>query len=215
MTLYAPDGKTIAIRIDGDYLQNCFASVEIANGSTCPVPLLVRIPAWSKKTSVRINGQEQPAVAGAYHRIELVPGTTLLEIHFDRTPVLCEFPYELEEYGPDHWAIKRWTLGPSDAVSYVPAELMARKRMSTLRVGPLLLARSKRIGNAVEEMFGGKTVCGKDYQCTVTPAPMPNVRCGFHVEFVSADDRFSTPMCDYASAGNEILADEAHFSIFV
>ena len=44
---------------------------------------------------------------------------------------------------------------------------------------------------------------------------MLNVRCGFNVEFVSADDRFATPMCDYASAGNEILDDEAHFSIYV
>ncbi len=215
VTLSAPDGKPVTISIGGEFLQNCQAQIGIDSASAVSVPLFIRIPAWSKATAVRINGQEQAATAGEYLRTELVPGATSVEIQFDRTPVLCEFPYELEEYGPDHWACKRWTLGRSDAKSYVPPERMARKRMSTLRVGPLLLARSKRVGNTVEEMFGEKTVCGKEYQCTVTPTPMPGVRCGFQVEFVSADDRFSTPMCDYASAGNEILEDETHFSIYV
>ncbi len=215
VTLQAPDGKPIHIRIGGDYLQHGLAEIEIDNTSADSVPLFVRIPVWSRETTVRINGKSQPATAGEYLETTLAPGATRLEIQFDRTPSLCEFPHELEEYGPKHWAIQRWTLGASDSVSYVPPELMAKERMCTLRVGPLLLARSKRIGNTVEEMFGGKTVCGKNYRCKVTPFPMPNVRCGFQVEFVSADDRFSTTMCDYASAGNEILDDEAHFNIYV
>ena len=215
VTLHAADGKPIRIRIGGAYLQDGMARIEIDSASEIPVPLFVRIPAWSLETSVRVNGKESPATAGAYLEAELTPGSTRVEIQFDRTPALREFPREVHEPSPDHWSCKRWTLAPSDSVSYVPPGCMAQKRMSTLHVGPLLLARSKRIGNTAEEMFGGRTVCGKDYQCTVTPAPMPRVRCGFRVEFVSEDDRFSTPMCDYASAANDILDDDAYFSIYV
>ena len=45
-------------------------------------------------------------------------------------------------------------------------EQMLRHPMSVVRRGPLMLARSKRIGCSEAEMFSGETVWGKE--CTIT-----------------------------------------------
>ena len=63
--------------------------------------------------------------------------------------------------------------------------------------------------------FGKKAVSAQDCTCSILPEPLENVRCGFRVEFISVNHRYSTMMCDYVSAGNELLYDEDYFNLFL
>lgn len=215
VTLAGDDGNPVHIRIGGEYLQRCEADIEIDSGSGGGTSFFIRIPAWSGETVLRMNGQTHRPACGGYFPVDIGPGKTRIHMAFDSTPELREYPREPRTYPPDEWQSKRWTLSPSEPQSYVPYESMVKKPMAALRVGPLLLARSKRIGHSAEEMFSGKTVHGKGYRCNVTPEPMEGVRCGFRAVFEADGDRFETAMCDYASAANDVLYDEAYFTIFL
>ena len=83
---------------------------------------------------------------------------------------------------------------------------------STLVYGPLLLARSKFIGNTEEEMFGA--AFASDFGCRVRRIAVDGVHCAFEAEFTNGGRLIRTPVCDYASAGNAILDDIRFFSIY-
>lgn len=79
---------------------------------------------------------------------------------------------------------------------------------STLVYGPLLLARSKFIGNTEAEMFGPALEPGFD--CRLRRIASEEAHCVFEADFGS----FTTRVCDYASAGNAILDDVHFFSVY-
>jgi len=107
----------------------------------------------------------------------------------------------------------RW-VNAGVSIGEAPFEKMISEPRCTLQYGPLLLARSKFIGNSEKEMFDAESIAKGDFRCTLTPAQDGHVRCAFDAEFVGAGRRFRTRVCDYASAGNQVVADTAFFSIF-
>lgn len=85
---------------------------------------------------------------------------------------------------------------------------MVWNRRSTLVYGPLLLTRSKKCGNTVQEMFeSDKTVCGKNYKCNLIPINNDNVRVCFNAVFENENDRFETMVCDFASGSNDFVGE--------
>ncbi len=235
--LTTADGRSVGVRLDGAYLQEGRSTITVAVGSDEVIPdpldidqppltLRIRIPGWSKQTTLRTNGQACYPPAGDFYRIDVTSGLTVIDIQFDQTSVLSEFPGEPTVYGPTDFRSQRWTLDPqSNPISYVPYEKMIRQRMSTLRVGPLLLARSKRIGSTEPEMFPAHSLCTPDTVCQVRPRPLPGVRCGFAVTLETSSSHpdgldpsanaVQFLMCDYASAANDILDDSAYFNIYL
>lgn len=215
ITLRAADGKPVHIEIAGGFLQTCVATVTVDNTSDMPVSLHIRIPAWSRTTIIQTAECTYTPSCGSFFPLTIRPGKTSLLLKFDQTPILHVYPDDPAAYQPDEWFIRRWTLSQSESQSYVPRDYMVTGPVGTLRFGPTLLARSKRIGSTSEELFGKEAVCVKDCTCSISPKPLEDVRCGFQVEFISGKHRFSTMMCDYASAGNELLYDEDCFNLFL
>jgi hypothetical protein len=215
MTLLAADDKPVHIEVGSGYLQTCETAITIDNTADAPVLLQIRIPAWSKTTTIRTTACTHAPSSGSFYPLTINPGKTSLLIRFDQTPVLRAYPEVPAACDPDEWYIRRWTLSQSEPQSYVPRAHMVKGPVGTLRFGPTLLARSKRIGSSAEELFGETAVCAQDYACNISPKPLEHVRCGFKVEFISGNHRYSTMMCDYASAGDELLYDEDYFNLFL
>ena len=88
--------------------------------------------------------------------------------------------------------------------------------MSVIRRGPVMLARSKRMGATEEEMFSGETVWGKERTVSVQP-----IR---HDRFLSAvrvtvscklGKTYVYDMCDAASAANRDLEEVRFFTMYI
>ena len=93
---------------------------------------------------------------------------------------------------------------------------MTWDKRATLLYGPLLLTRSKLVGNTEEEMFASETVAHKGYTCEVTPVESDRVNYAFHVKFTNASDTVEMVMCDYASGTNITSYDDMKlFNIFI
>ena len=86
---------------------------------------------------------------------------------------------------------------------------------ATLSVGPLVLSRSKLIGNSEEEMFAPSRLAEGKWNVTLIPESMPGTFAGFNAEFQSADGIvFLSKVCDFASAGNINSKDPKLFNMF-
>ena len=84
---------------------------------------------------------------------------------------------------------------------------------TTLVYGPLLLARSKYLGNTEAEMFDSEPEPISD--CVLRQIVSDTVRCAFEAEYISNGQKRRTRVCDYASAANAILKDDPKFfSVF-
>lgn len=82
----------------------------------------------------------------------------------------------------------------------------------TIVYGPILLARSKFIGNTEDEMSASALPAG--FQVKLSPEPHPKTRCAWRAEISADGRRFATHVCDYASAGDAKIEDPKFFSIF-
>jgi DUF1680 family protein len=202
-----PQGK---IEISGNYPLHCKACVKVSLSR--PTTLYLRIPAWSAKTLIRCAGQTFQPQSGAYFEIN-VSGKVQLELEFDQKVSIRELEYKQAAPEAEVWFRDRFISNESvsdggDMVAII------EKNVCTLQYGPLLLARSKYIGNSEEEMFATESIYGKDASCELEPTEHPEARFAFNATISANGKIFTTPVCDYASAANEIIADPRFFSIF-
>lgn len=194
-----PDGGSIRLNITGNYLQTGSADVECNAELSAPVTLRIRIPRWA--AAAQIDGS---TVSGDWFRTELKSGLRKIHLQFERQPEI-RFHEELEE--PVNSRAK-WESGEGAAMQ----EIFRTKPAWTIVYGPVLLARSKFIGNTEDEMFASALPAG--FQVKLSPEPHPKTRCAWRAE-ISADGRhFTTHVCDYASAGDAKIEDPKFFSVF-
>lgn len=142
----------------------------------------LRIPEWSKKAVIRINGEllDKKVVPGSYAIVEREwSDQDRIEINFDMTSYLV------------------------DAPSGVPDAAIQR--------GPVVLAFDSRLvpfrhGVEVPPMYRYSFMKNKDNSIDVSLVTSPLVKeiwMTFQVPVIDeAGERHELPMCDYASAGN-------------
>ena len=92
---------------------------------------------------------------------------------------------------------------------------MVKRAMSVIYYGPILLARSKRVGACASDMFSGKTIHGKGAIATLTPVRHDHLLAAFKVELKCFGETLSYTMCDFASAANRDLEDAEFFNVFI
>ena len=174
--------------------------------------LFLRIPEWSKETLVRYMGNEFSAQAGSYLKLPIEKPDFFLQIRFDITPRVLDFNGEFRVLPEDDYHIKRWIDnigGPCDRGAMVPHP------MSTVRRGPIILARSKRVGAKEDAMFSGNTVWGQNAAASAVMIRHDNLLCVCDVTFQTDSESVTYRMCDYASAANRDLEDPRYFTVFV
>ncbi len=183
------------LMVSGDYLAS--GDVRIEWEAAVETTLRFRIPGWATSAELSVDGETQ-AGSGDWFTRTLSPGRTELRLKFGRK---LEIRDHAAQTATNEWFRIRWQEPGME-------ELFRTARASTLVYGPLLLARSKYIGNTETEMFGAPLPAG--FFCSLTPVPSNTVRCAFEADFGG----FKTMVCDYASAGNAVLNDQRFFSIF-
>ncbi|MBN8217403.1 MAG: glycoside hydrolase family 127 protein [Spirochaetes bacterium] len=201
---------SVMVEIGGAYLSR--GSAELRVGAEAVATLFLRMPGHSARTRIEANGKSHEAPAGDFLEIEVPAGETAISLHFDRTPVLKRLPDSAPAPQEKSWQAERWV--NHESISPVPFRQMVSKPRFTLRAGPLLLARSRYVGNTAQEMFDGPFLPGPGVECRLAPIPSTEVRQAFEVELKSEGVAVKTRVCDYASAGNEILEDDHFFSIY-
>ena len=203
------DGSNIEVKVSDGYLQYGKVSIEVEAQKASVLQL--RIPAWSKTTTVTGAGKSYSPGAGTFWALEIPAGKSSFSVEFDRTVVLKDVSgADIDTLDP--WYKRRYL---SDEQGKLAPITIAVDPKSVLQIGPVLLARSKVIGNTACEMFETPSVNGKNYKCELTPADIEGVYAGFNAVFTAPDgSSFSTKVCDYASAGNMKLEDRCFFSMF-
>lgn len=151
--------------------------------------------------AAQIDGK---SVSGDWFRTELKSGLRTIHLHFDRQPEI-RFHEELE--APVN-SRARWESGEGAAM----LEIFRTEPAWTIVYGPVLLARSKFIGNTEDEMFASALPAG--FQVKLSPEPHPKTRCAWRAEISADGRRFATHVCDYASAGDAKIEDPKFFSVF-
>lgn len=174
----------------------------------------IRIPSWSRETLVYVDGNEIRARKGEYFPLTVAKGTYKITVKFTVEPEIVEFPYEVNLDEMNNYLLNQFIEKGTDFS--VPQERMAKVKMAKVMYGPILLTRSKACGNTEEEMFSGKTVCGKGYSVKLTPKPDKTANYNFEAEFTNGTDSFTTMMCDYGTGTNfELCEDDAYFNIYI
>jgi len=179
----------------------------------------LRIPSWSKNTKITFGygGKENTVadiVAGQYKEITLAEGDSLINVWFDMTPRVVDFAGEFKVLEDNDYHVRRW-IDPNGG--FCDRSVMVKHPMSVVYRGPVLLARSKRIGCKEEDMFSGETVHGKDVQCTAQNVyfPEPAVLSANLVKLTVDGVEKTYRMCDYSSACNFNSEDEKYFTVHI
>ncbi|MBR5308799.1 MAG: glycoside hydrolase family 127 protein [Clostridia bacterium] len=175
--------------------------------------LYLRIPMWSKNTAVIVNGESFPAVCGEYYALELKETNVVIRLRFDMSVEIIDFPGEFRVLTPDDYQYRRWV---DDYNGRCDAEMMAKGAMSVLRRGPVILARSKRVGSLEEDMFSGRTIFGKaDRKATAGQIRLDGTLCMARVTLTADGKTENLIMCDFASAANRNLEDVKYFNVLI
>ena len=171
---HTPDGAALEIAVKTNYPADGAISLTLDTTSTLPFTLALRIPEWSRRTTLALNNQLLDATPGTYAEIHRVwqCGDTV-ELFLDmRTEVLHPSTEGL----------------PDENSSYHVA----------LRRGPLVLARDARLPDDLhdpvsidEDSFG--------YATEVLSTEV-NFNCYYAFRVKQSDGSY-LPVIDYASAG--------------
>ncbi len=202
-----PPGR---VAISGNYPAQCRAEVEI--NLKAPTRVHFRIPIWSKATRIVHNDIIHRPPPGAFFSLA-VAGTAHFTLEFDREVRIRELEYHRGSPEAELWWRRKFVANENPVTGLDPIAPV-EKNVCTLQYGPLLLARSKYIGNTEAEMFDSDSVFGGRAACGLTPCERPEVNYAFTADFMVGERRFQTSVCDYASAANEIIDDPCFFSIF-
>ena len=166
-----PAGRALTLSTATRYPQDGTVRIAVSPEEAEAFTLGIRVPAWSGKASLCVNGEPVAVKSGEYARLTRTwqPGDSVL-----LTLDMRVMPVYPEDYG----------------VSGAP--------FMALRRGPLVLARDARLGQAVDEAV--KPVVNADGSAQVysrDPAPFPSQV----TLAVALEGGGLMPMVDYASAG--------------
>lgn len=180
-------------------------------------PLRFRIPAWCRGADVIVDGKTVFAKRG-YVTVEADADACTVSLDFHIRVVVRPFQKPVPQHtelvgGKPHWKLARWI--NKKAPGETTEDLFLRQPRATLMYGPLLLARSKMIGNTEEEMFASDPI-DESFCVNVTAVRGDSdlFRLMLDLECSNGSTTFTTTVCDFGSAGNEKLTDNRYFSMY-
>ena len=210
--------NTVSVKIGGDYLGEGKVKITLSE-ITDKLSVKMRKPAFSRYHKISADTRDMKT-EGDY--ITLTASGESFDIKAD-----FGFEIELREVsshpalGDMPWKERRWISGvgaDADAtaayISADPAQFMHGTRC-TIHNGPLLLCRTKLIGNTEEEMFGEQrlTASHRCVSCERVDSP-DGINLAFELTFSKGEETLMYRVCDYASGTNIMTLDKRLFSIF-
>ena len=195
----------VKVSVSDGFLSEGSVGVVVECGKA--MKLSLRVPSWSG--SVVIGGERHEAASG-YCTIDLASGKNVLQLRFSLNPTVKVFPYPGDSEALPAWHRRRyWEGEPVEKLSLMEGVY------AVVASGPLMLARSKLIGNTEEEMFGESVLSDGKWKVSLIPEKLSGVMAGFNAQFTSDNGKtLSCRVCDFASAGNVEDNQASLFSIF-
>jgi len=205
-TDFTAEAENATVKIGGSYLRD--GKVQLTVETKNAIKLQLRIPDFSSHTT--LNGKEIVGKKG-YYTVQINAGITKLSLSFEMAVRLRQLEETPEHFPTEDFRVRRYIMDNT-----VREADMTWDRRGTVVYGPLLLTRSKLVGNTEEEMFASDTIAHKGYSCSVEPIDCESVNNAFCVTFTNADSIVKIKMCDYGSGTNiESPDDDRLFNIFV
>ena len=203
-----PSVGRVKVTVSGEYMTEGIAHVKAKCEKAAT--LSFRVPAWSSRAVVTLNGKRHDVDSAGYDRVELSAGENEVELQFTLNPKVTVFPYQGEPGKLSAWHRRRYLEGPfGDRLEFMEG------RYAVLTAGPLMLARSKLIGSTEAEMFAPSRLAKGDWNVALHPKALSDAMAGFQATFTSdSGESFQTDVCDFASAGNVEGTDTRLFSMF-
>lgn len=137
-----PENRELTLKIETLYPSSGDIRISVFPAYSETFDLLLRIPAWSAKTALYLNGQTLPVSPGGYARICRCwnPGDAMLLRLDMRTRLLRPKAWTRDIVMTDykwkyHYMVPRVITAPADLTQYI-----------ALQRGPLVLARDLRLG---------------------------------------------------------------------
>jgi len=164
-----PQSKPLSLKIDGNYPLSNEVKISVTPENREQFTLALRIPEWSQKTILKVNGKRVKTVAGEYSKIERTwkPGD-IVDIVFDMQCHLIDAPHGVNPKGYDFQALK-W--------------------------GPIVLARDENIDPNYSEAVD--VVANKDGIVNIEKT-VPSAD-GIRMEFIVPTTDGPIHMVDYSS----------------
>lgn len=202
-------GDTL-FRISRGYVDNGNVFITL-RGFTPGESVFLLVPDWSEVTTLTVNGESRTLERGKYNRVVIEGEEAVLKISFDMSARICDFEGEYTELSDEDYHRYRW----ADCPGACDRGAMVYRPMSVVYRGPLLLARSKKIGSKEEEMFSGETVFGKKASAEATTYRHDRLLTLCKLTLSVEGEERTLLMCDYASAANLSVQDGRFFSVFI
>lgn len=208
VNLYIPAVVNIdntKIEISDGYLQT--GEVFIKASAKSPKTIKFRIPSWSKKFSV-----DGKSYTGEWAEVKL-EGDKKFCVKFDFTPRIVHSNLKATNYPQNCNTTNRWIANYGQMPDY---SMLRKEPAATIRVGPILLARTKKNGNTDKEMFDFKSINNtKSRVLSLIPSTSQYSMCAWVIVIDTPDGVMRTKVCDFSTAGDEMSDDNTRlFSIF-
>ena len=203
-----------SIRVSSGYVDRGAVALTV-RGAEAGRKLYLRIPAWSKKTVITVIGGEtfETGNCGTYFTLPLSGEDQVIRVFFDMTPAIMDFSGAFRADLPeDDYHIRRWQ--DTNGGLCDRAQMLTHP-MSVIRRGPVMLARSKRVGCEAADMFSGETVFGKERIVTARNIRHDHMLTLCRVNIICGEKEYNYLMCDYASAANRDVEDIRYFNMYI
>lgn len=204
------NGESVNISIGNGYLQERKVNIKINAELKCNKILKLRIPQWSANTSVSIGEKTYFQNCAGYFETELKNGETIIDICFDSSARIVSKQYNSDLYPITPYHKRRYFNND------VHEDTLVKQNMATVFAGPCILSLSQELGSTKEEVFRNSTIYDKKYSVKLKNTPKECCNCCFEAEFSNdVGDKFTVPMCDFASAADTTEFKDYRYSIFI
>lgn len=202
----------VMFRISSGYTDSGNVSLIVRNAKV-GTKLHLRVPDWSSYSNVVIDGVKQELPVENGYVTVVLPATDMhIKLGFDMVVRVIDLPNQNIDLPDGDYHKNRWC---DSGNGLCGVGQMLHHPASVLWRGPVLLARSKRIGNTEDEMFSSETIYGQNATATARPMRHDRMLTACRVTLQYDGRNVEHVLCDYASAANRDLDDPWFFSIYM
>ena len=207
-TLYVALYHDATARLDGDEVSISGGfpvkdGVEIELHRAKAGKVRFRVPAWCRALTICSGEMCRRATLPGWHEVEAPAGTSKWSLHFDMHPRIVTSAREpVSSYDPKSHLVTRWArnedgdLGERDLMP-----LLWNRPMAEVMWGPLLLAKSRKVGCTRSEILDNRSVNRGEWRLSVKPVEGARKVWGaWKVTFEKDGETRTSGVCDYASA---------------
>ena len=203
----------IKICISDGYLQYMKANIEIESEGARK--LMLRMPSWSKKTTVTVNGKTFDAGTGTYFEAEISDGKSVINVEFDKGVRILKGDYNFNFFPMTPYMLLRYFSGEEIFGDKINRDTVTGDNRARICIGASMLALSRDFGADAAEIKKNHGLCAKTVCAWASAAPKNGASAAFDVRFKTDDGDFILTMCDFASASDKMEFEDYRYTIYI